>query len=91
MEKTLQELRGEIDACDRVLVETLCRRMAVSREIGVWKQARSLPVRDPAREEELLNRLASQAGGFAPQIREIYAAVLAASRGLQEEKEHAVD
>ncbi|MHB2019953.1 MAG: chorismate mutase, partial [Candidatus Xenobia bacterium] len=52
----LRELRGEIAAIDRRILELTARRMEIARAIGEYKQAASLPVRDYRTEVEVLKR-----------------------------------
>jgi chorismate mutase/prephenate dehydratase len=60
-ERTLEELRRDIDGIDDQLIELLNRRAIIAREIGKMKtlsqpQAKELRVAD--REREILERLA---------------------------------
>jgi chorismate mutase len=48
---TLEELRNQIDALDRQLVELLSERARAAQRIGHLKAATSLPVYEPAREK----------------------------------------
>ena len=50
----LDALRDQIDGIDRELVELFCRRMAVTRAVGEYKQAHGIPVLDVARERQVL-------------------------------------
>ena len=50
----LEELRQSIDQIDRELVRLFEQRMAVTREVGEYKQQVGLPVLDAAREREVL-------------------------------------
>ena len=50
----LEELRQSIDQIDQELVRLFERRMAVTREVGEYKQQVGLPVLDAAREREVL-------------------------------------
>lgn len=51
------KLRQEIEGLDREIVRLLDRRMALVEELGRLKAQRGLPLRDPRREKELLERL----------------------------------
>lgn len=83
----LQALRARIDAVDAQLVALYRQRMEISAEIGAYKRDRGLPVRDPAREEALLDRVAALAGAaHATGIRALYREILAQSRARQEEQ-----
>ena len=52
----LDALRDQIDGIDRELVELFCRRMAVTRAVGEYKQAHGIPVLDVARERQVLEK-----------------------------------
>ena len=52
--RDLNEMRADLDAVDRQIVALFERRMAVSREIAAYKRERGLPVRDAAREEQVI-------------------------------------
>ena len=84
MEKTLNDLRGEIDRWDRALIEAFCARMEVSREIGAYKKERGLPVLDAAREEALLKKVEALGGEHGGEVRELYAVILRLSKAAQE-------
>lgn len=51
------KLREEIEAVDREIVRLLDRRMALVERLGRLKARGGLPLRDPERERELLDRL----------------------------------
>ncbi len=52
--KDLTELRASLDAIDADLVRLFEQRMQVAAEVADCKLAHGLPVRDPAREEQVL-------------------------------------
>ncbi len=52
----LDELRAQIDQIDLLMQELFKKRMAVSKQIGVLKKELHLPVFDPKRELELLEK-----------------------------------
>lgn len=58
----INELRKEIDAVDRELVELFARRMEVAAKISACKREQGLPVLDRAREAEKLDSVAALAG-----------------------------
>ncbi|MEM6571133.1 MAG: prephenate dehydratase [Planctomycetota bacterium] len=53
----LDELRAALDGVDRRLIEALARRQDLVREITALKAGSETPLRDRAREEEILTRL----------------------------------
>lgn len=80
----LKELRQEIDAIDRQLVELFCRRMDVTRRVGQYKAARGLPVLDQARERAVLQEKGELAGEeLRPAAITLYQTILALSRRQQ--------
>ncbi|MEB3774104.1 MAG: chorismate mutase [Desulfurococcales archaeon] len=52
----LEALRREIDAIDSMILDLLRRRMEVCRKIKLYKIHNGLPLRDEAREAEVLSR-----------------------------------
>ena len=87
MEKSLEELRLEIDGIDRQMVELFRRRMEAVTQVAQYKQTRGLPVRDPIREQALLDKVAQQAGEeLSPHIRWVYRTMMAASRSYEHGK-----
>ena len=85
MEKTLSDYRNEIDGIDEQIVALFCRRMEICEQIGKWKLAHGVPVSDPGRENEKLERVSSLAGErFAPYAREVCEKIMECSRAHQE-------
>lgn len=82
----LSQLRREIDAVDAQLLPLFLRRMEISRQVAEAKQAAGLPTRNAAREEEILDRVASQVPEeMAPYARALYKKLFELSRDLQNE------
>ena len=52
----LEKLRAEIDEIDGQMVALFERRMGVTERVGRYKQARGIPVLDPGREQQVLER-----------------------------------
>lgn len=49
-------LRAEIETVDFELAKLIEKRMKISSAIGEYKKKNSMPIYDPAREEELKNK-----------------------------------
>ncbi len=79
----LAAVRTEIDAVDRQLLPLFLRRMELSAAAAEAKRARGLPVRDPVREEQILEAVAARAGDRADAARRLYETIFALSRELQ--------
>ena len=81
---SLEQMREEINQIDQELVDLFRRRMELSKSIRAYKQAHQLPVQDPARERELLGRVAEQAGEeLSEYAQSVYQTILAVSRSYQ--------
>ena len=81
----LQELRKKIDEIDNSLIDLFERRMALSAEIARYKQEHNLPVYDPVREREILEKLAGKVkGGRGESITALYSLLFELSRAEQE-------
>lgn len=59
--ESLDTLRRRIDAADDELLDVLARRMAIAREIGVYKREHSMSVVQSQRYSRLMQRLVEQA------------------------------
>ena len=71
----LAGLRSQIDSLDTILIETLAKRMQVSREIGVYKHKHNMPIVQTGRYNEVIqNRLelAEQLGLSEQLVKKIY-------------------
>lgn len=87
MVKTLETLRGEINAVDRELLKLISQRIQIALEIGKLKNKEGIQVRDEAREEEVIRQWENFATelGISPElIRPIVKALIDASRISQE-------
>ena len=81
----MQDLRKTIDEIDDGIVELYRRRMETVREISRYKREKGLPVADPAREEQLLDRVAERAGAEnAEGVRELFRLLMSQSRARQQ-------
>ena len=56
MKKSIEESRQRINEIDAQMAELFAERMAVSCDIAEYKRERALPVRDAAREDEVVRR-----------------------------------
>ncbi len=82
----LSQVRDEIDALDRRIVELLNQRAEMGRAAGRLKsRAGRRAVHDPEREREVLLRVAMANGGPLTQadLLSIYRRVVAATRGVE--------
>lgn len=80
----LQELRDEIDAIDRRLVDLFRRRMDVTAQVGEYKAAHGMPVLDQERERQVLLNKAQLAGEeLRPAVTTLYQTIMAISRRQQ--------
>lgn len=82
----LAALRGAIDEIDARLLELLARRVEVVLAVGEYKRARSLPVYDPERERQMMQRLAQLAHAplDAATVRRVFERIIDESRRLEQ-------
>lgn len=82
----LEELRREIDAIDKQVVDLLARRHGVVQHVVAIKKRAHLPIYHPAREENLISQRreqARQAGLDPDHIEELYRSIVRQSRVRQ--------
>ncbi|MDX2051939.1 MAG: chorismate mutase [Polyangiaceae bacterium] len=60
-ESDITSLRERIDAVDQQILALVAERVRIVLAVGDYKRARGLPVYDPVREREMLERLCSLA------------------------------
>ena len=63
---TLDEIRKRIDAIDEQLLPLFIERMKCAQDVAQAKRELSLPIFNAQRENEILARVAADAGDFAP-------------------------
>ena len=81
---TIEELRARIDRIDSELIRLYGERMETAAEIGKYKQEHNLPVSDPVREREVLNKVGAEAGEANENgVRALFAFLMAQSRTSQ--------
>ena len=79
----LDTLRLQLDDVDRQLVGLLVRRQELSRDIGAYKAAHGLPVRDPEREAQVLRSRGDLAPEHRAEVERLYETLMALSREQQ--------
>ena len=80
---TLEELRREIDGIDSQLLPLFLRRMECAAKVAQLKQEQGLPVRNEAREQQILDGVAARAGAYGGEARVLFTGLMAASRAAQ--------
>ena len=82
---TIEELRIQIDALDRQIVELISERARAVRIIGQLKAATSLPVYEPNREQIIYSNVRAANRGPLPDIEltHIYERIIDVMRALQ--------
>ncbi len=80
----LQELREEINRIDRQIVDLYRKRLETAEAIGEWKRENGVPVYDPARERQLLDKVGELAGEEHENgVRALFGFLIAQSRTRQ--------
>jgi chorismate mutase len=82
----LEELRRSIDAVDQNILRLLHERVRLVMAVGEYKRERGIPVYDPARERDLLDRLckAAEPPLDADTIRRIFERLVDESRRIEQ-------
>jgi chorismate mutase len=83
--RLLAESRAKIDELDRQLVELLNRRTRIVEDIGRAKEAASLPIYEPNREDDVYRNVFSHNRGplTTEALRGIYERIIDEMRSLQ--------
>jgi chorismate mutase/prephenate dehydrogenase len=84
----LEDLRAQLTAVDRQILELVAERQRLSGDIGALKQATGRPTRDFAREKQVLDRARAQAGelGLSPALAETLLSLLIRSSLANQEQ-----
>ena len=83
----LDKLREQIREVDRELIRLVSARRDLALEVGRVKEAKGLPVMDPAQEAKVIRRaaeLAREMGVDEELVRDIVWRIMAAARDVQE-------
>ena len=82
--KDLKEVRKEIDAIDAEMVSLFARRMAAAEAVAEAKRGSGTPVLNPAREREILAKVAGTVGpDLENEARILFTTLMSISRGRQ--------
>ena len=82
--KTLDELRRQIDAADRDLLDAFDRRLDAVKMIGELKKAQGKPIFDPVREQEKIAQLEALASPKTrPHIRRLYTEIMDIAKDVE--------
>ena len=84
----MKEIRSQIDNIDREIIHLLGKRKRLIIKIAEFKKIHNLPIRDPKREEEVMNQLEIMAEkeGLNPEyIKPIFEVILKWSRKIQQD------
>ena len=83
----LEQLRGDIDAIDRQIVDLMKQRMETVAQVAEYKKANNMPVLDTSRERALLSKVGQEAGEeLADYVQSMYRTIMAASRSYENGK-----
>ncbi|MDQ4127183.1 MAG: chorismate mutase [Actinomycetota bacterium] len=85
LQAKVQELRERVDAVDRELIRALNERARVVQEIATLKAEAGIPIFDPKREEEILQRAVAYNEGpiYDSSMRDIFELILHRIRDLE--------
>lgn len=82
--KTLEEIRRQIDAADKDLLDAFDRRLAAVKSIGEIKKIQGKPIYDEKREKEKIASLTKLAGFESkPYIERLYTEIMGIAKDLE--------
>lgn len=79
----LDELRKKIDSIDTKLVDLYVERIAVVREVGLYKKHSGTAIEHKSREDEILKNLSVLAGADGRFVKELYKDIFSISKKIQ--------
>lgn len=86
-EADLNILRGEINKIDDELIKLIVMRQETAKLIGLAKKEQGLEVFNPAREQEVINRLLEKTPDeYKDAVKKLYGTIFEISKAVQEEK-----
>lgn len=97
MIQDLNDIRQDIDAVDRQIVELLEKRMALSLEVAKYKISTGKPIYDREREQQKLEKLGAMASTEfnAKSVQELFLQIMSVSRRYQYsiigDRDHVID
>jgi chorismate mutase/prephenate dehydratase len=80
---TLEDIRKEIDEIDSKLLPLFLARMDCAKKVAKVKKENNIPVFNPKREQEILNRISSETGKYKGEAKLLYSNMMDMSRSLQ--------
>ena len=87
-QEKINTLRNKIDDLDNQILNSLVQRFSIAREIGEIKASSDIEIRDPDREEEIIERFTNKLAGKLDKgdIASIFGPVYKISKRLQKNK-----
>ena len=82
----LAKARAEINEVDRQMAELFCRRFRAAEQVAAYKKSRGMPVLDPKREQEVIDRNAALIDDET--LRAYYVCYLRSTMALSRQYQH---
>ena len=79
----LEELRKQIDIIDDELLSLFLKRMDISKKVSEYKLKEHIPILNQKREDEILNKMAGEAGEYGDAAKTLFSVIMDVSRALQ--------
>ncbi len=82
----IASLRAVIDEVDEKIMGLVNQRLSLATQIGALKKKSATPIKDSAREEEIMQRLGNKNSGPLTRagLRRVFAAIIAECRCIQQ-------
>lgn len=79
------EIRDKIDCIDDQIFQLFIQRMECAKKIAQIKKLNNIPVFNPEREQQILNRLTSKTNDHKKSVKELFENLIRLSKTYQEE------
>ncbi len=85
-DKQLNEIRKEIDILDNQILELIEERFELVKKVAQTKKKKGLPIRDIAREEEIINNKIQKTDLPEQFVKKLYRLIIDTSIKMEKEK-----
>jgi chorismate mutase-like protein len=86
----IEDARAEIDNLDNEMLNLMAERLSLAEDLADFKHANHMPIKDPKREQELIDNRIKQAKKIGIEddqfVKDIFDVVMKKSREVQEKR-----
>ncbi len=86
----IEDARAEIDNLDNEMLNLMAERLSLAEDLADFKHANHMPIKDPKREQELMNNRIKKAKELGMEdgqfVKDVFNVVMKKSREVQEKR-----